>query len=237
MLHKRDPIFWTATAIFVVAVALALTVDDSFMLLAVASYLLRPTLHSLGFFRKLVDERQLHIQFQASNVGFAALVIGNIGVTLYLMGKGDHTWELVNAVMLAGLVVRALSGLLLVGDPAAAGPRIVMAVGCFFMLFGLLEGAASGAISHGLPGLFVIGLGLGARKAPRAIAAVLFVLAAALVVLVVTTAYRRQNLNWGTGFTALIIGVPLLTAAFCILRGAAERNDDVLPPTTAGAVP
>ena len=159
MLHRRDPIFWAATAIFVLSLALAKFVDDGFLMLLVASYLLRPALHSLGFARKLVDERQMQIQYQASNVAFTALVIGNIVVILYLMGKDDHTWEMVNAVLMVGLAVRAIAGLLLVGDPAVAGPRIVMAVGAFLCLFGVVEGGLPGGIVHGLPGLAVIGLG------------------------------------------------------------------------------
>lgn len=236
MLHRRDAIFWAATGIFVVSAVLAAAVDQGFLLLAVASYLLRPALHSLGFFMKLVDERQMQIQYQASNVAFTALVIGNIVVILHLMAKGDHTWEMVNAVLMIGLAVRAIAGLLMVGDPAVAGPRIVMAVGAFLCLFGVMEGGLPGGLVHGLPGLAVIGLGLAARKAPRTVASVLFVLSMALIVLVVGTAYRRQGVNWGTGITVLLLGGPLLTAGFCILRGAAARDDDATLPAEAKIV-
>ncbi len=230
MLHRRDAIFWAATVIFVVSATLATVVDQGFLLLAVASYLLRPALHSLGFFMKLVDERQMQIQYRASNVAFTALVMGNVCVIVYLMGKGDHTWEMVNAVLMVGLAARAIAGLLMVGDPAVAGPRIVMAVGAFLCLFGVLEGGLPGGIAHGLPGLAVIGLGFAARKAPRAIAGVLLVLSVALIVLVVGTAYRRESLNWGTAVTALLLGVPLVVGAVCILRGASSQDGDVPSP-------
>jgi hypothetical protein len=76
-MHKRDSIFWAATAIFVLSLALVVVYGQQYLLLMACAYLLRPTLHSLGFARHLVDERQLQIQYRASNVGFAALVIGN----------------------------------------------------------------------------------------------------------------------------------------------------------------
>lgn len=228
MLHKRDPIFWMATAIFVVSLVLAMAVDDGFLLLAVAAYLLRPTLHSLGFARRLVDERQMQIQYQASNVAFTALVIGNIVVILHLMGKGDHTWEMVNAVLLVALAVRALTGLLMVGDPAVAGPRIVIAVGLFVGLVGVMEGDLGGLFSHVVPGLIVVALGIAGRRAPRAVAVTLFVLGAAVVALVTIQGVQRHAApRWGTVLAITLITAPMVTAAFCMLRGASLSNDDV----------
>ena len=66
MLGKRDPIFWAATFIFVVALVLMVAVDESWILLMLASYLLRPTLHSVGLAPKLIDERQLAIQYRST---------------------------------------------------------------------------------------------------------------------------------------------------------------------------
>ena len=238
MLHRRDPIFWAATAIFVLSLALAKFVDDGFLLLMVASYLLRPALHSLGFAKKLVDERQMQIQYQASNVAFTALVIGNIVVILYLMGQDDHNWEMVNAVLMVGLAVRAIAGLLLVGDPAVAGPRIVMAVGAFLCLFGVVEGGLPGGIVHGLPGLAVIGLGLAARKAPRIIGGVVLAAAVAVMLLITAKAYRsNQGLNWGTAVTVVLLGAPLVVAAVCILRGASIGDPDSTAPAMSSAGP
>ncbi|OYV74459.1 MAG: hypothetical protein B7Z72_00090 [Gemmatimonadetes bacterium 21-71-4] len=221
MLSKRDPIFWAATGIFVVSLVLGMAVDNAFLLLMVAAYLLRPTLHSLGFAKQLVDERQLQIQYQASNVAFAAMVVGNIVLMLYLMGRNDHTWEMINAVLLIGLAVRALAGLLMVGDPAVAGPRIVIAVGLFLCLFGVLEGGASGAVAHGVPGLVVVGLGFASRRAPRAIAVSLFALAALLLGWRAFSALQRHAVpNWGEILAVVFIAAPLVIAAFCLLRGA-----------------
>ncbi len=231
MLRKRDPIFWAATGIFAVSLVLAVAVTEEFLVLMVAAYLLRPTLHSLGFFRKLVDERQMQLQYQASSVAFTVMVAGNIIVMLYLMGRNDHTWEMLNAVLLTALAVRALAGLLMVGDPAVAGPRIVIAVGLFLCLFGVLEGGASGAVVHVAPGLLVVGLGLASRSWPRAAAIALFAIAAlALSWRVTSMQHLGRALNWGEILGIAFLTVPLIVAAVCLLRGAAERPDG-LPPS------
>ena len=226
MLSKRDPIFWTAIAIFAVAILLGAIADNAFFLLGIAAYLLRPTVHSLGFARQLVDERQLSIQYQASNVGFVALVVGNVAIILALMAKGDHTWQMVNAVLLGALAVRALAGLVMVGDPAVAGPRIVMAVGFFVALFGALEGGVGGIVAHVLPGIIVIALGLAARKLPRVIAAVLMLMVALIVgTLAAQLARGGSNLQWATVWALTLICVPLGTAAVCLVRGASAEAE------------
>lgn len=227
MLAKRDPIFWAATAIFALALILGATIDNSFLLLGVAAYLLRPTIHSMGFARTLIDERQLSIQYQASNVAFAALVLGNIVVILHLMAKGDHSWELINAVLLGAIAVRALAGLLLVGDPAVAGPRIAMAVGAFLALFGAMEGESSGIVAHIIPGAVLIALGYAGSKAPRAIAYLLLaIVAVALGALVFTALQSHTTFGWGSLWALTLINVPLIVAALCMLRGAKLNAGD-----------
>jgi hypothetical protein len=235
MLRKRDPIFWAATAIFVLSLMLNMAFGQQWLLLMVAAYLLRPTLHSLGFARKLVDERQLQIQYRASSVGFAALLIGNAVLILYLMGKNDHTWEMVGGVLMVSLAVRALAGLLLVGDPAVAGQRIVVAVGLLTALFGAMDGGFRGAFVAVLPGLALAGLGLASRKAPRVIAGILFVVTLLLGVQILLLAIRRHGgPNWGTWLTLGILGVPLISAAFCLWRGA-TADDDLMPAVAASS--
>jgi len=59
---KKDAIFWTAAVIFIVALALAAVFKNQLWLFVmVGSYLLRPTLASVGIARHLVDERQMSI--------------------------------------------------------------------------------------------------------------------------------------------------------------------------------
>lgn len=226
-MRKRDPIFWAATCIFVVSLVLARVVDEGFLLMMIGAYLLRPTLHSLGFAMKLVDERQLQIHYRAGNVGFAALVIGNVVVMLALMGQNNHAWEMVNAALLIALAVRALSGLLQVGDLAVAGPRIVMAMGFLLGLFGFLEGGFSlGSLQHVIPGLAIVALGFVARKRPRTVAIVLFVLVGLLAAFLVSRALRSgRSLNWGEAVTLLLIASTVVVTATCLLRAQAASDD------------
>ena len=56
MLRKKDRIFWWATGIFVLAIVMAsVTKEQLWLALMIASYLLRPTLASLGLARHSVD--------------------------------------------------------------------------------------------------------------------------------------------------------------------------------------
>ena len=227
---KRDPIFWAAAGILAVAVALGSLVDERFFLLMVASYLLRPTVHSLGFARRLIDERQLQIQYQASNVALAAMVIGNIVVMLILMAHDDHTWEKLGLVLMVALLVRALAGLLMVGDPAVAGPRILVAVGAFLCLFGALDGGLKGFAAVGTPGLVIIALGVAARKRPSVIAYVSFGIAAIMAAFFAAFYVKgRGHATWGTIAAALVIISPIVVAAICLLRAAAAGDEEPSP--------
>lgn len=228
MLGKRDTIFWAASAIFTVSLLLAAVYGQEWLLLMVVSYLLRPTLHSLGFARRLADERQLQIQYQASNVGFAAMVIGVVIVMLVLMRRGDHAWEMLVAVLMLGLAARALAGLLLVGDPLNGGVRIIVSIGLLLAAFGVAEGGIGGAMSHILPGLAVVALGVAGRRWPRAVGYVVLVLAAGLVITLAGPAMRRPAGNgWGFLVTMALICVPTITAGVCLLRAAAATGADL----------
>jgi len=227
-MHRRDPIFWAATAIFVLSLVLVVVFGQQYLLLMAGSYLLRPTLHSLGFAKKLVDERQMQIQYQASNVAFAALVVGNAAMILYLMGKEDHSWEMVGGVLAAGLTVRALSQLLLVGDLALAGRRILIAVGLLAGLFAAMDAGFPGVLFAVLPGLVLVGLGLAAPKAPRAVAGIIVGIAVLFCLLMLPRAIRQPGgPNWGTYLTFGIILAPLLTAAVCLWRGASPDEAEI----------
>jgi len=227
MLGTRDPIFWSASAIFAVALALGMIVDNGFFLLMIAAYLLRPTLHSLGFFRALIDERQMQIQCRAGNVAFVAMVLGNVALILSLMSQGNHLWESVLAVVLIGLAVRGLAGLLMVGDPALSGRRIIITVGLFFTLFGVVEGGVSGAMAHIVPGLVVIAVGFAARRAPRPVAVGVAVLSVGFAGVIAGPALRqRGGPNAGTALVLAVVVVPLVTAAVLLWRGAAAGDGD-----------
>jgi hypothetical protein len=228
---KRDRIFWSASAIFAVSLVLGVTVGNGWLLLMAAAYLLRPTVHSLGFARELIDERQLQIHVRASNVGFAVMVIGNIAVTLYLMRRNDPTWELVNSVLLFGLAARAITGLLLVGDLLLAGERILYGVGLLAALFSAADAGFPYVFLAVLPGLLVAGLGLVSRKHPQAVAALVTVFMIVFCVVMLPPALRQPGgPNWGTVATFGIILPPPLIAAFCLWRGAASAVDAAIVP-------
>lgn len=226
MLGKRDGIFWTAATIFVVALALSAALGQQYMLLLMAAYLLRPTVHSLGFAPKLIDERQLQIQYRASNVAFAALVLGNSLLFVHLMRIDDHTWEMVGALLMIALAVRALAGLLLVGDLAAAGQRILYSVGLLAALFAAMDAGFPVIFVAVLPGLAVVGLGVASRRYPRPVAAAVGAVMTFFCVMMLPRALRQPGgANWGTAVTFGLILLPLIIAASCLWRGSSSTDE------------
>jgi hypothetical protein len=144
------------------------------------------------------------------------------------MAKGDHTWEMVGGVLAAGLAVRALSQLLLVGDLALTGKRILIAVGLLAGLFGAMDAGFPGILLAVLPGLLLVGLGLASQKAPRAVAGIIAVLVALFCLRMLPPAIRQPGgPNWGSALTFGIILVPLLTAARCLWRSASPDDAEI----------
>lgn len=226
MLGKRDGIFWAATTICVVALALSAARGQQYLLLLAAAYLLRPTVHSLGFAPKLIDERQLQIQYRASNVAFAALVLGNSVLFVHLMRIDDHTWEMVGALLMIALAVRALAGLLLVGDLAAAGQRILYAVGLLAALFSAMDAGLPVVFVAVLPGIAIMGLGVASRRYPRVIAAAVGVVTVLFCAMMLPRALQQPSgPNWGTAVTFGLVLLPLIIAAFCLWRGASPTDE------------
>jgi hypothetical protein len=75
-MFKKDPIFWSASAIFVAALVLYGVTQMQFCLaLMVGAYLLRPTLASLGIGRRKIDERQMTINYRSGNIAFAVTIM------------------------------------------------------------------------------------------------------------------------------------------------------------------
>jgi hypothetical protein len=138
-------------------------------------------------------------------------------------------------VVLIALAVRALAGLVMVGDLAAAGPRILMAMGLFFCLFGVMEGGLSlESMQHTIPGLALIGLGWLGRKQPKVVAWIVFVLVAAFVAWLGSRAVRAAVPNWGMLVTLLLIATPATVAAFCLIRS--QDGADTPPGATPAAL-
>lgn len=227
-MRKRDPIFWMAAAILVASMVLASIWGQAYLFGLVAAYLLRPTLHSLGFFPELIDERQTQIQYRAGNLAFVTLLAGVIVVMLILMARNDHAWELLVPVLLATLIVRALGGLLMTGDHAAIGPRIIMAAGLLVALFGVAEGwgTPGSVLSHIVPGLVVAAIGYASRYYPR-------VVALGVLGLVITYgAWLVQQRLAGTRpigvphvVTFVLVAGPLVVAVISLFRHASDGAD------------
>jgi hypothetical protein len=74
-MFKIDRIFWWATAIFVLAIIIfVITGEQLWLALMIVSYLLRPTLTSLGFAKRILDERQMSIHYRPGNIAFAVMM-------------------------------------------------------------------------------------------------------------------------------------------------------------------
>ena len=115
----------------------AITRDRLWLFLMIASYLLRPTLASLGVARGYVDEREMSIQYRSGNIAFAVMIVASVFLAVVQSRKGDRSWDLFNIVIILGLVSKALFNVLLVRNYREAGSRIIMAVG---LLVGPLRG-------------------------------------------------------------------------------------------------
>ena len=223
-MRKKDPIFWIATAIFGIAFALAIiTKTDSWFFLMIISYLLRPTLASLGVGRRYVDERQMSIQYRSGNIAFVVMLAGAIFFAVDLKIKGDHNWELFNIVIILGLAAKALSNVLLVKNYREAAARIIMSVGLLVTLFVAAEnGATLGGLIESAPWLLIVGIGWLSRRYPRTIGTAMFVIAALLLVVILA-----KGLTIGQFTTALLICVPLSLAGVCLFVGDRSGDDPV----------
>jgi hypothetical protein len=212
---KKDPVFWWATGIFVLALALfAVTQNQFWLALMIGSYLLRPTLASLGIAKRYVDERQLNIHYRSGNIGFAVILIVCVIFAVKLGAENNHDFELFAAAIIIGLAAKALFNVILTKNIRETASKILIGVGLLVALFASLDaGSFTGIIISVLPGLVIAGLGLFASKYPRVIGVVTIVLAVAAMIFLLT--YKK---GWGQVVTAAVIGIPLLLAGTGLYR-------------------
>jgi hypothetical protein len=221
--RKRDPIFWWATGIFVLALLLmAVTQDQFWLVLMIGSYLLRPTLASLGFARRYVDERQMSIQYRSGNIAFAVMIITCIILAVKLNADGNPEWEMFNVAIIVGLATRALFNVIFVKNYREAATKIIIAAGLLLTLFVSMDsverGLSFGTFLNVAPALAIVGIGLLSRKFPRIIGGIMFAITAVLVVVILS-----KGLTIYQAATALIVAVPLTTAAaFLFTRDKSE---------------
>jgi low affinity Fe/Cu permease len=228
-MFKRDPIFWWASGIFVLALVLfAITQLDTFLALMILAYLLRPTLASFGLAKRYVDERQLSLSYRSGNIAFFVMMAACIFFAAKLRVEGNHTGEMFYMVIVIGVVVKALFNVFLGKNFREVAPKVIISVGLLVALF-----SGMGSIRHGvfsvnflmniLPGLVVVGIGVLSKYYPRP---------AAIVILLAAIAFLFNRLNrdtsWATVGTVLIIDVPLLAASWGLWRKPKLSTEEVL---------
>ena len=79
----------------------------------ICSYLLRPTLTSLGVGKRCLDERQLNIHYRSGNIGFAVTIIVCVIFAIKLSAENNHDFELFAIVIIVGLATKALFNVIL----------------------------------------------------------------------------------------------------------------------------
>jgi len=226
MLRKKDRIFWWATGIFVLAVVMAaVTKEQLWLALMIASYLLRPTLASLGLAKHSVDERQMSIQYRSGNIAFAVMMITAVILAAVLSSQGDESWEMFNVVIIVGLATKALFNVLLTKNYRAAASKIIMAVGLMIALFASMShGLSISTVMEAGPGLIIVAIGWLSRKYPRPVAILVFVATVALLALIFS-----KGFTVGQFVTAALISIPMILAGVCLMLP--DREERVLEET------
>lgn len=233
-MFKKDRIFWCATTIFVSAIIIfAITGEQLWLALMIGSYLLRPTLASLGVARQSVDERQMSIQYRSGNIAFAVMMVTAIILAVVLSAKGDTDWEMFNIIIIVGLAAKALSNVLLVKNYRAAASRIIMAVGLMMTLFASMShGLSLTTLFEAAPGLGVVAIGWLSRRYPRIVGTMVFAVTAALVIFVLQKGFTIGQIS-----TAVLISVPMVLAGVCLFTRDREEpeveNETLTKPVTA----
>ena len=215
MMFKKDPIFWWASGIFILALVLFATTQNQYWLaLMILSYLLRPTLASFGVGRNSIDERQLSLHYRSSNIAFAVMIIACTVFAAKLEAEGNHNWEILSMIIIIGVAVKALFNVILVKNLREGATKIIIAAGLFITLFVALDFIKQGVLSllmNMIPGLAVVGLGILSKYYPRSIAVLIF-----LITIVLEVVIFNKGFNWAQIGTALIVGVPLVIAGVCL---------------------
>ncbi len=221
---KRDKIFYSASALSLIGAVLALMGYEFALLLFVAAYLLRPSLHEFGLARQYADERQLNIHSRSGNIAFIVVMLAAVGFALWRISRGESPEELYELIVI-GLAARAMTTLIMVGEYRKAGVVIISAVGVFLALFIIAEGGLSVASLFGVVlGGIIIGLGQLARKFPKVMALVL-----ALIIVAVILSFRLYDFRTVNTALWLFFVTPLVTAAACLFLGRGEKEEEVTP--------
>jgi len=218
---KKDSVFWWASGLFVLALALfAITHNQFWLALMIGSYLLRPTLASLGVAKKHVDERQMNLYYRSGNIAFAVTLIMCVVCFAKLELENNHDFELFAMVIIVGLATKALFNVILAKNLREGAAKILIGVGLMIALFSALDAGSFVNILKAIsPGLAIAGIGLLSKKYPRPVGILAFVAAFLMIVLIMTIGLRNSGSFWSQILVAIIIGAPLITAGVCLLWG------------------
>ena len=220
---ERDNIFFGACGLCAVGAALALLGNELALLLFVAAYLLRPTLHELGLGSQLADERQLAIHARSGNISFIVVILAAVGFALWRVSRGERADQFYELICI-GLAARAIAGLVMGGEYRKAGAVILGAIGVFLGLFIILEsGFTIGAIAGVVVAAVFVGIARLAMSVPRVIT---FILIMTVVALVVADLHEFRS-----GDTALwlFLVTPLAFSSACLLLGSGGEDRTVSP--------
>lgn len=216
---KCDPIFWTASAIFLLSLLLAATVHEIALLLLPFSYLLRPTLHALGLARRYADERQLTDQYRSGHIAFTIIVAGLIILAAERQLR-DEPADAYFALLCIGIAAKALANRLLGKDWRPTGIVIVLSVAALMTLFGLLEeGLTLAGLIHSIPGIILAAIGLTGFRFPQLAGVMTF--ASAGFAIYYFHLYTLRQLP-----VFLLLALPLFIASICLTFGG-TRDEDV----------
>ncbi|MBC8385603.1 MAG: hypothetical protein H8E57_08830 [Candidatus Cloacimonetes bacterium] len=229
-MFKKNPIFRWASCIFILGLILfAITKRQSILLsFIVLAYLLRPTLASFGIAKKYVDERQMSLNYRSGNIAFFVMMFACIFFAAKLEAENNPIGEMFYLVIVIGIAAKALFNVLLYKNFREIAPKIIISVGLLIALFSGLESIRNGIftvsfIMNILPGLYLITIGIVSKYFPRPAAIAILI----TTILLIAFIFRR-DLSWATGGTALIIGFPLLAAAFGLWREPKRISEEVV---------
>ena len=227
IVFKKDAIFWIATGIFVLAVLIfAITGEQLWLALMIASYLLRPTAASIGLAGKSVDERQMLIQYRSGNIAYAVMMAIAIILAAKQSAEGDPDWDLFNILIIGGLAVKALFNVILAKNFRAGASKIIMSVGLMIALFASMShGFSLTTLLEAGPGLAIALIGLLSRRFPRSIGILVFIATAAMLVFILGKGFTVGQIS-----TAAIIGVPMILAGLGLfVKDRATDAGDLSP--------
>lgn len=225
---KKDPIFWWAAGIFVLALLLFfITRDPNWLFLGIASYLLRPTLASLGIASHHVDERQMTINYRSGNIAFTVTIITSVICSIILFAQDDHAFEMFHMAIIVGLATKALFNVVLVKNFREAAEKILIGVGLLVALFNAFHAFDNFSILRLLkyitPGLLIAGIGVLSKSYPRPAGGLIIVAAIFLLWKIF-----EKGFDWGQIAAAIIVCVPLIIGGAFLMR-VRDVTDDSEP--------